>query len=93
MKAAVFNAFQQPLEIRNVPDPNCPPGGVVLRVEACGICRSDWHGWMGHDSDVKIPHVPGHELAGTIMETGPQVKTLAKGRPRDRTFLYGLRSL
>ena len=39
---------------------------MVLKVEATGLCRSDWHGWMGHDSDIVLPHVPGHELAGTI---------------------------
>jgi alcohol dehydrogenase len=43
---------------------------VVLKVEATGLCRSDWHGWMGHDSDIVLPHVPGHELAGTIAAVG-----------------------
>ena len=66
MKAAIFEKFGQPLMIQNVSDPAPPPTGVVIRVEATGICRSDWHGWKGHDPDVKPPHVPGHELAGVI---------------------------
>jgi alcohol dehydrogenase len=46
---------------------------VVVSIQATGLCRSDWHGWMGHDDGIQLPHVPGHELAGTVVETGPQV--------------------
>ena len=74
MKAAVYEAFQAPLSIQNVPDPDPASDGVVIRVEATGICRSDWHGWMGHDSDIHLPHVPGHELAGLVEAIGPEVK-------------------
>ncbi len=74
MKDAIFEAFQAPLSIQNVPDPDPALDGVVIRVEATGICRSDWHGWMGHDSDINLPHVPGHELAGLIEAIGPEVK-------------------
>lgn len=70
MRAAVYEAFQQPLSIQNVPDPTPAPDGVIVRVQATGICRSDWHGWMGHDSDIHLPHVPGHELAGTVEAVG-----------------------
>ena len=70
MKAAVFEEFAQPLAIQNVPDPIAPEDGVVIRVMANGICRSDWHGWMGHDPDVSLPHVPGHELAVIIEAVG-----------------------
>jgi alcohol dehydrogenase len=73
MKAAVFQQYQTPLEILSVAEPECPLDGVLIRVAACGICRSDWHGWMGHDSDVALPHVPGHELAGTIAAVGSDV--------------------
>ncbi|MCJ7622753.1 MAG: zinc-dependent alcohol dehydrogenase family protein [Anaerolineaceae bacterium] len=81
MKAAVFEEFAQPLSIQNVPDPVPHADGVVVRVEANGICRSDWHGWMGHDSDVKLPHVPGHELAGVVEELGGDVR---RWKPGDR---------
>ena len=46
---------------------------MVVAVEATGLCRSDWHGWMGHDDDIELPHVPGHELAGTVVEIGASV--------------------
>jgi len=73
MRAAYFEEFGQPIEIRNLPDPIPRSDGVVLRVKANGICRSDWHGWMGHDSDVHLPHVPGHEMAGVIEAVGKDV--------------------
>jgi alcohol dehydrogenase len=73
MRAAVYEEFGQPLTIQNVPDPAPPPGGVVIAVKATGLCRSDWHGWMGHDPDIKLPHVPGHELAGVIEAVGVNV--------------------
>ena len=47
MKAAIFDRFRGPLEVLDVPEPDCPSDGVVVRVEACGVCRSDWHAWTG----------------------------------------------
>src|SRR5688572_21681153 len=74
MQAVMYEAFGAPLEVREAPDPVAPSGGVVIRVEATGLCRSDWHGWQGHDADIQVfPHVPGHELAGTVAELGPGV--------------------
>jgi alcohol dehydrogenase len=74
MKAAIYEEFQKPLSIQNVLNPGPSKTGVVLEVRACGICRSDWHGWMGNDADIKLPHVPGHELAGVVVEVGKDVK-------------------
>lgn len=74
MKAVLFEQFRAPPEIRNVPDPTPAVDGVVVKVEATGLCRSDWHGWMGHDADIVLPHVPGHELAGTVSAVGKHVK-------------------
>ena len=73
MKAALFEEFGQSIKIQNVPDPTPHNDGVVIRVQANGICRSDWHGWMGHDSDVHLPHIPGHELAGIVEAVGKDV--------------------
>ncbi len=73
MRAAVYSEFAKPLSIRNLPDPMPSNSGAVLRVKATGICRSDWHGWMGHDPDIRLPHVPGHEIAGVIEATGEKV--------------------
>jgi alcohol dehydrogenase len=59
-------------------------------VEASGICRSDWHGWQGHDPDIKsMPHVPGHELAGIIEETGSKIKNWKKGQRVTLPFVSG----
>ena len=79
MKAALFSEFQGPIDIVDLPEPTPHPDGVVVRVEATGLCRSDWHGWMGHDPDIALPHVPGHELAGTVVDVGRNVDLWAVG--------------
>jgi D-arabinose 1-dehydrogenase-like Zn-dependent alcohol dehydrogenase len=79
LRAALFESFGSPLEVRTVADPAVPPGGVVVRVGATGVCRSDWHGWQGHDPDVRVPHVPGHELAGTVQALGAGVQRWRAG--------------
>jgi alcohol dehydrogenase len=73
MKAAIYEAFRQPLSLQTLADPASPEHGVVIQVKATGLCRSDWHGWMGHDPDVSVPHVPGHEFAGVVVAIGKQV--------------------
>ncbi|MCU1612565.1 MAG: Alcohol dehydrogenase GroES domain protein, partial [Frankiales bacterium] len=77
----MFESFGGPLTVREVPAPEPPAGGAVIRVEASGICRSDWHAWQGHDPDVVLPHVPGHELAGTVAAVGAGVYGWAAGDP------------
>lgn len=79
MKAAYFEQFEGTISIENLPDPTCPDDGVIIKTEATGLCLSDWHGWMGHDSDVQLPHVPGHELAGIVIETGKHVNNWQVG--------------
>ena len=74
MKAVFFEQFGQPPRLQTLPDPTPSPRGVVIEVGATGLCRSDWHGWMGHDKDIVLPHVPGHELAGTIRVIGRDVR-------------------
>ncbi|ALO93930.1 Oxidoreductase [Streptomyces hygroscopicus subsp. limoneus] len=81
MRAVMFEEYGKPAEVREVPDPEPAEHGVVVRVEATGLCRSDWHGWMGHDPDITLPHVPGHELAGVVEAVGAQV---TGWRPGDR---------
>jgi D-arabinose 1-dehydrogenase-like Zn-dependent alcohol dehydrogenase len=70
------------------PDPVCPADGVVVRVGATGVCRSDWHAWRGHDP-VPLPHVPGHELAGTVHTVGPEVRRWAVGDRVTVPFVCG----
>ncbi|CAL9426503.1 Alcohol dehydrogenase [Streptomyces sp. enrichment culture] len=81
MRAVVFERFGEPAEVREVADPRPAEHGVVVRVEATGLCRSDWHGWQGHDPGITLPHVPGHELAGVVEAVGGRV---AAWRPGDR---------
>lgn len=89
MRAAIFHEFQGPLAIEEVPDPAPPADGVVLEVGATGICRSDWHAWMGHDPDVAPPHVPGHELAGTVVAVGAEVRGVGEGERVTVPFCLG----
>ena len=84
MRAAIYREFTKPLAIESLPDPHPTDHGVVIRTRATGLCRSDWHGWMGHDPDIRLPHVPGHELAGVIEATG---RAVAKWKAGDRVTL------
>jgi D-arabinose 1-dehydrogenase-like Zn-dependent alcohol dehydrogenase len=79
MRAVLYEQFRQMPELVTVPDPACPEAGVVIQVVATGLCRSDWHGWIGHDPDIRLPHVPGHELSGVVAEVGPRVRGWACG--------------
>jgi alcohol dehydrogenase len=79
MRAAVYRAFAGPIGIEAVPDPEPSADGVVVAVQATGVCRSDWHGWMGHDPAITLPHVPGHELAGVVAAAGPEVRGFEVG--------------
>ena len=73
MKAVMYEAFGALPQLNNVPDPTPEALGVVVKVRATGVCRSDWHGWVGHDADIHPPHVPGHELAGVVAAVGNNV--------------------
>ena len=83
MRAAVMEGIRQPLVVREVPDPTPPANGVVVRVEANGICRTDWHLWVGDWSwiglSLSLPHVLGHEFCGVVDEVGPDVTRWRKG--------------
>lgn len=89
MKAVLFEKFQEAPKVVNVADPSSEPHGVVLKVEATGVCRSDWHGWMGHDSDIELPHIPGHELAGVVEAVGKDVKNWKVGDRVTVPFICG----
>jgi len=89
MRAMIFEDFQRAPEIHDLADPEPTFGGVVIKVGATGLCRSDWHGWMGHDADIKLPHVPGHELAGKVMATGKGVMRFKVGDRVTVPFVSG----
>lgn len=89
MRALVVDAFGAPAQVRQVPDPACPDDGVVIEVRATGLCRSDWHGWAGHDPDIVLPHVPGHEFSGVVREVGPAVTRARAGQRVTVPFVCG----
>lgn len=74
MRAAVLREYNTPLSIEEVPDPACPSDGVVLRTIACGVCRSDWHGWVGEHPRIKPGQIGGHEYCGEVVEAGPDAQ-------------------
>ncbi len=88
MRAMMMDALAAPLEVREVPAPTAPGGGVVVEVHATGLCKSDWHAWIGHD-DIALPHVPGHEFAGLIVEVGPGVENWTVGARVTVPFVMG----
>ena len=83
MRAAVMEGVRKPLVVREMPDPEIKPHGAMVRVEANGVCRSDWHGWVGDwgwmGLKFEFPHVLGHEFCGVIEEIGREVRSFAKG--------------
>jgi alcohol dehydrogenase len=82
MKAAIYRKFGGRIRIEEVPFPETPNDGVVVEVKATGVCRSDFHGWKGHDSDIRdhgLPFCPGHELSGIVVRIGPDVKKFQVG--------------
>jgi len=90
MKAVVYEKFGGPIGIATIPDPTPHDDGAVIRVQASGICRSDWHGWQGHDPDIAtFPHVPGHELAGTVEAVGKAVRNWKPGERVTIPFVSG----
>lgn len=89
MKAVLFEKFAQTPKVVTLDDPTPEKHGVVIKVEATGVCRSDWHGWMGHDDDIDLPHVPGHELAGVVEAVGQNVSNWKVGDRVTVPFISG----
>ncbi|NND07372.1 MAG: alcohol dehydrogenase catalytic domain-containing protein [Saprospiraceae bacterium] len=79
MKAIWYDRFGAEPTIREVPTPHIHADAVLIKVGATGICGSDRYGWHGHDPDISLPHVPGHEFAGAIHQVGSAVSRWQKG--------------
>lgn len=77
MKALVLEGVQK-LAIKEVPTPQLAPLGALIRIQANGVCRSDWHAWMG-DIPRTYPMVLGHEMAGIVEEVAPGVRDIKRG--------------
>ncbi|WP_435741810.1 zinc-dependent alcohol dehydrogenase family protein [Nocardioides sp. SYSU DS0663] len=88
MRAVVVDEVRAQPRVRDVPEPEPSPSGVVVQVRATGLCRSDWHAWAGHD-DIAFPHVPGHELAGVVVRTGADVRRWSVGDRVTVPFVCG----
>jgi alcohol dehydrogenase len=89
MRAAVYDRFGGPIELRTVPDPAVLPGEVVVAVLAVGLCRSDLHGWRGTDPDIVCPHVGGHEFVGEVVAVGEGVDHVTAGEVVVAPFVCG----
>ena len=88
MRALRYDAVGARPRVIEVAEPVCPADGVIVQVRATGVCRSDFHAWIGHDP-VTLPHVGGHELAGVITQTGPQVRRWQVGDRVTVPFVSG----
>jgi len=88
MKAVQFTEYAAAPHVVSVAEPDCPADGVLIRVGATGVCRSDWHAWQGHDP-VRLPHIPGHELAGVIAQVGHEVARRRVGERVTVPFVCG----
>ena len=85
MKAMVLEKFNKPLKMKNVDIPKIGTNDILLKVKACGICGTDLKIVTGKIPSIKLPHIPGHEISGEIVEIGEGVKFFKKG---DRTVSY-----
>jgi alcohol dehydrogenase len=89
VRAVAYAGYGLTPEITQVADPACPDDGVVIAVGATGVCRSDWHAWQGHDPVPSLPHIGGHELAGTVVAAGPGVSRWRAGDRVTVPFVCG----
>ena len=78
-RAAVMTEYGEPLEVHDINNVSPSSNGMVVKTEACGICRSDWHAWKGHWPSVPTDHILGHEPAGTVTAVGDEVEQFAAG--------------
>lgn len=93
MRAAVLEAFQQPLVVRDMPEPTVSPDGAIVRISVNGICRSDWHAWMGDwdwiNMKFPLPHILGHEFSGVVEQVGENVRHFRAGQRVITPFTQG----
>lgn len=86
MKAAIFEQLGAPLIVKDVPQPVPKDDQVIVKVGACGVCYTDVKLWKGTGLlSSPLPHVLGHEIAGTVTELGKSVKDARIG---DRVLVY-----
>jgi len=79
MRAMIFDGPGRPLRLADVPVPDPGPGEVLLKVRACGICRTDLHIVDGELAEPKLPLIPGHQIVGSVVRAGEGVDRFAEG--------------
>ena len=93
MRAVRIVEQKKPVIVDTIPDPSPGPQDAVIRVEATGICRSDWHAWMGDWTWIglspQLPITPGHEFGGEVVALGSEVKEFREGDKVTVPFHYG----
>ena len=93
MRAMVLQAAapaeSRPLELRDVPVPEPAAGEVLVKVRACGVCRTDLHVVEGELPDPKLPLVPGHQVVGTVDRVGEGVRGARRRRARGGAMARG----
>ena len=92
MLAARMHGYKQPLVLEDVPKPEIKPDQVLIRVEAAGICRTDFQmveGYFREALDLPFPAIPGHEIAGSVAELGSRVPASANLSIGDQVVLVG----
>jgi propanol-preferring alcohol dehydrogenase len=79
MRAMILNSPGEPLRLTEVPAPKPEAEQVLIRVRACGVCRTDLHVVDGELRDPKLPLIPGHQIVGEVVETGEHIERFAPG--------------
>jgi alcohol dehydrogenase, propanol-preferring len=80
MRAMVLERAREPLQMRDLPDPEPGPGEVLIAVRACGVCRTDLHIYDGELARPKLPLVPGHQIVGTVAALGERAERFGRGQ-------------
>ncbi len=79
MKAMVLTKQREPLQLRTIPDPAPAPHELLIRIAACGVCRTDLHVVDGELTEPRLPLVPGHQIVGTVVACGEKVSHFSPG--------------
>src|SRR5688572_30370657 len=79
MRAMVLEAQRRPLVERELDPPAAGPGQALVRVRACGVCRTDLHVVDGDLPEPRLPLIPGHQIVGVVEASGPGAERFAEG--------------
>ncbi len=89
MRAMILKEQKKPLVLEDIPKPIVRDDELLIQVHACGVCRTDLHILDGDLQDPRLPLILGHEIVGTVEETGKDVRGFKKGDPVGVPWLGG----